>query len=115
MMEKASETDDYNYYYYDYNDDYDRQTQNPIVGDYPYAKEFYRCLIILNAQETKDDLLRLSVAKDYFEYAAEICYLGKYSLILEKPYFLAFDNIAVRGSTQFCQIPKLAQDTFRCD
>ena len=40
-------------------------------------KEFYRCLILLNSQETRKDLFRISVAKDYLQNAAEICYLGK--------------------------------------
>ena len=50
---------------------------NPVVGDCPYIKEFYRCLILLNAQETSYQGLRISVAKDHFQNAAEICYLGK--------------------------------------
>ena len=52
-------------------------TVNPVVGDCPYIKEFYRCLILLNAQETSSKQLRISVAKDYFQNAAEICYLGE--------------------------------------
>ena len=52
-----------------------RSTINPVVGNCPYIKEFYRCLILLNAQETRDRGLRISVAKDYFQNAAEICYL----------------------------------------
>lgn len=51
--------------------------QNPVVGDSQYIKEFYRCLLLLNSQETRDNALRISVAKDYFQNAAEICYLGK--------------------------------------
>ena len=59
-------------------DDVDDDTPNPVVGKCAYIKEFYRCLILLNAQETSDEEQRVSVAKDYFQNSAEICYLGEY-------------------------------------
>ena len=59
-------------------DDDDDDTPNPVVGKCAYIKEFYRCLILLNAQETSDEEQRVSVAKDYFQNSAEICYLGEY-------------------------------------
>ena len=42
-----------------------------------FLYEFYRCLILLNAQDTLSPSLKISVAKDYFQYAAEICYFGE--------------------------------------
>ena len=51
--------------------------QNPVVGNNAYIKDFYRCLLLLNSQETHINDERVSVAKDYFQNAAEICYLGK--------------------------------------
>ena len=73
----------------------DDQTPNPVVGDYPYTKEFFRCLILLNAQETRVNQLRLSVAKDYFQYAAEICYLGKSRICLSKSINCFFNKMEI--------------------
>jgi len=81
MIEKkeAEDANDYYDYYYDTNGNGRKTRQNPVVGDRDsqYIKEFYRCLILLNSQETRSNAVRVSVAKDYFQNAAEICYLGK--------------------------------------
>ena len=55
--------------------------ENHVFGDSSFIKEFYRCLILLNSQETRDNTIRVSVAKDYFQNSAEICYLGKVNLL----------------------------------